>query len=349
MATTVLVGGFSNSIEIFELDIKDDVQATTFSHKEKVVCDEHPAFLDVIDEHVYAVHELSSYKDQKSGGISYFTLADMKMKHVMSSFSSGQDPCHINVNHSRGCVYISNYASGHFAVLKLKDRRPAGGMYIESYDRGSGVNKERQQTSHPHGAYFYDQFVYVTDLGADKIWHYKHNEGEFDTASPAFTNTPPGSGPRHMAIFEKEKLAFLLTELTCEVIVYRIDETTGALTQLSSYKYLPESATGENYGAEIYIHPNKKFLYLSNRVNGMILVYEIRDTEKGVLEHVQNFETVGTWPRHFNIHSCGKILLCADQFKETIEVVSIHTDTGKLERLQTVECKNKPACIAFKD
>ena len=292
---------------------------------------------------------MRNFKGQSSGGISYFKINGTKLSLIMSSFFSGLCPCHIKVNSSRNVAYVTNYDSGHFAVLKLKDWRPVGGAYIESYDNGSGVNAKRQEASHPHGAYFYDKFVYVVDLGADKIWHYKHDNGRFDKTEPSFTATPPGSGPRHMAISEKEKLAFLLTELSNELIVYRIDEVSGALSILSLNTILPEDLTGENYASEIYIHPNGKFLYHTNRVNGLVIVHEIIDPAKGVLRHIQNFKTIGTWPRHFNIHSSGKILLCADQFKDELEVLSIDESSGKLSRLQTVPCNNKPACIVFND
>jgi 6-phosphogluconolactonase (cycloisomerase 2 family) len=38
---------------------------------------------------------------------------------------------------------------------------------------GSNVIPSRQADSHPHGAFAFRNFVYVPDLGADKIWHFK--------------------------------------------------------------------------------------------------------------------------------------------------------------------------------
>ena len=42
----------------------------------------------------------------------------------------------------------------------------------ENFGKGSGVKPDRQMESHPHGAWTYGPFVYVADLGSDKIWHY---------------------------------------------------------------------------------------------------------------------------------------------------------------------------------
>ena len=38
---------------------------------------------------------------------------------------------------------------------------------------GSGVVPDRQDKAYAHGAFVYKNFVYVADLGADKIWHFK--------------------------------------------------------------------------------------------------------------------------------------------------------------------------------
>lgn len=59
MVVTVLVGGFSKTIEVFELQLKTDIKSTTMVHKRSVQCEENPAFLEVVDNHVYAVHEVN--------------------------------------------------------------------------------------------------------------------------------------------------------------------------------------------------------------------------------------------------------------------------------------------------
>ena len=45
--------------------------------------------------------------------------------------------------------------------------------FSQNFGPGSNVYPDRQQASHPHGAFVYNEFVYVTDLGADKIWHFQ--------------------------------------------------------------------------------------------------------------------------------------------------------------------------------
>ena len=61
----------------------------------------------------------------------------------------------------------------------------------------------------------YKNFVYVIDLGSDKIYHYQVSAdgSTLEQANPKETVGSPGSGPRHMIIDEDLKLAYVLNEL----------------------------------------------------------------------------------------------------------------------------------------
>merc|ERR1712150_162490 len=282
--------------------------------------------------------------------MSFMKLEGTKLLKLHFQYSSGEDPTHIKVDSKYKCVYISNYTSGHFSVTKLKDTGFfGGGLYIESYDVGSGVDPKRQDLAHPHGACVKGRFVYVTDLGSDKIWHYEHGtRSGLNPANPDHTDTAPGSGPRHMIFHPVYDLAYVVTELSNEIIVFRQNSSNGALSRLRSYRFLDETTTGKNYGAEIIIHPNGKYLYVSNRGTGLIISYLING-DSGDVQKQQTVHLQGTWPRHFNIHPSGHVLLCADQFKDMIEVFTINERTGDLNLVQTVKCTNKPSCVVFYD
>ena len=255
----------------------------------------------------------------------------------------------------KSCAYISNYSSGHFAVTKIKENGLLGnGAYIESFDAGSGVVEDRQKESHPHGSCFRGNFVYCVDLGGDCIYQYQHENGyKFSATKNIKTSTPPGSGPRHMVFHPKYDIAYVITELSNEVITYKHSKEDGDLKEINRESFLDESLMSDrvtNYGSEIMVHPNGKYLYLSNRQKGgkgSLISYGI-ENEEGKLKKLEVISLVGTWPRHFNIHPSGKVLLCADQFNNSIEVFYIDDHSGKLKKVKEVECKNSPSCIVFK-
>ena len=69
-------------------------------------------------------------------------------------------------------------------------------MFTDSYGAGSGGNPGRQNDSHAHAVHTFNQFVYVMDLGSDKIWHYEVQNDTFTPATPSYTQVAIGAGPR---------------------------------------------------------------------------------------------------------------------------------------------------------
>ncbi|KAF9504050.1 hypothetical protein BS47DRAFT_719333, partial [Hydnum rufescens UP504] len=61
---------------------------------------------------------------------------------------------------------------------------------------GSGPNRARQASSHPHEAVQYGDEVFIPDLGADKVWRLQKDDGKWTVKG--FIQQPLGSGPRHI-------------------------------------------------------------------------------------------------------------------------------------------------------
>ena len=116
-------------------------------------------------------------------------------------------------------------------------------------------------------------------------------------ANPSFTQVTAGFGPRHIAINFQSKTVFLLCELESIVLTYQINENTGELTEMSMKHILDETPipSEEHHwpyqaGSEIELHPNGKWLYLSNRGLGSMLVFEVIDAHNLKFTQVYNFE-----------------------------------------------------------
>ena len=76
--------------------------------------------------------------------------------------------------------------------------------FEEKYQNsGSKVNLERQLEAHPHSVYKWRDFLYVVDLGADKVWRYQVKE-DGNLMKIGETSTPRGWGPRHMAMSQTQ-------------------------------------------------------------------------------------------------------------------------------------------------
>ena len=86
--------------------------------------------------------------------------------------------------------------------------------------------------------------------------------------------------------------AYVLNEHQPFVTIFEVNEKTGKFKQEYNVETLPADqvrgladASHKEHGAEIILHPNEKWLYVSHRGTGSIILFEI--LEDGYLKRTQ--------------------------------------------------------------
>jgi len=280
----------------------------------------------------------------------YAIAADGGLKFLNKQSAKGNGTCHIVVDPAGKNVLVANYGSGSVAVLPIQ---PDGGLGEASgfhQHTGSSVNPGRQKEPHAHSIYVDPtaKFVYSCDLGTDRIDGYKFDaeKGTITLDETATGKVPPGSGPRHLAFHPKQDTVYVLNELPSTITGFRRDPATGALTPIDTVSTLPPTFTGKgNSTAEIFVHPNGKFLYGSNRGHDSIAVFAI--SSDGQLAPVEHAPAGVKVPRSFAIDPSGQWLLTAGQNSNDITVLKIDPATGKLTPTGHRVEVGAPVCIMF--
>ena len=283
------------------------------------------------------------------GSVSAFAIeADGKLRALNQQSSKGGGPAHVWVDGAGKYALVANYGGGSIAALPIKDDGSLGEATGFVQHTGSSVNPKRQKEPHAHAIYTdaSNQRVYVCDLGLDKVLIYRLDEkGTLTPSEPASAAVPPGSGPRHMAFAPKGGYAYVINELLSTVTAFKHDAGTGALTELQTISTLPAGFSGNNSTAEIFAHPNGKFLYGSNRGHDSIAVFAIG--EDGKLTPVDHTSTQGKMPRNFGIDPSGKFLLAANQGSDNVVVFRIDAASGKLTPAGHSFQVGAPVCVTF--
>jgi 6-phosphogluconolactonase len=263
----------------------------------------------------------------------------------------GKDPCYISFDKTGKYVLVANYTSGNVVVFPLlPDGRLGEHTALVTDSGATGPNKERQEGPHAHWIETSpdNRFVLVADLGLDEILIYKFDSatGTLTTNQPAFAKLKPGSGPRHMAWHPTGKFVFVVSELSSTATALRYDAKKGSLKEIGSVSTLPPNFSGRNDVAEVAVHHNGKFLYVSNRGNESIAILSI-DRSTGALTPSGGVPTGGKEPRHFEIDPSGKYLLAENQLSNNIVVLKIDGATGGLTPTgQTVDVPS-PVDLTF--
>ncbi len=264
--------------------------------------------------------------------------------------SGGSGPCHVNIDHTGKLVLVANYNSGSVSVIPI---RPDGGLgepagFVQH--EGSSVNPARQKGPHAHSVNLSrdDRFVFVADLGLDKILVYRLDglKGTIAANDPPFAQLKPGAGPRHFVFHPGGKHAYVINELDSTIAAFAYEPACGVLKEIQTVPTLPAGFSGGSWCAEVRVHPSGKFLYGSNRGHDSIAVYRI-DPAEGTLTFVEH-ETAGIkTPRNFNIDATGTFCLVANQDGNNIVVFRIDPQTGTLESTGHKIAVSKPVCIRF--
>ncbi|MRS63336.1 beta-propeller fold lactonase family protein [Larkinella terrae] len=292
-----------------------------------------PSFLAIhpTGKYLYSVNEAAA----NSGGVSSYAIEPKTGKLTMlnQQSSHGRGPCHIAIDQTGKLAFVSNYGGGTFTVLPIQNDGKLGLATDTLKYEGKGAHAQRQEKPHIHSATVSpnNRFVYVCDLGTDKVYIYEFDQasGKVKPAATPYASVSPGSGPRHITIHPNGKYLYLVEELTSSVATFALNSKTGALTLLEdNVKTLPADFSGNNTSADIHTDPKGKFLYQSNRGYNALAILSIAADGKPTLIGQQ--PTEGKTPRNFLIDPKGEYAFAANQDTDNIVVYKVDGKTGKL-------------------
>ena len=288
--------------------------------------------------------------EQGGGAIGAFAIEkDGSLRRLNEDSTKGAGNCHVAVDPSGKNVLGANYGSGSVACLPIREDGSVAPASAFIQHAGKSVNAGRQAEPHAHSAYFNGGFAYVCDLGTDDIFAYRFDaaKGSLTPNDPPSGKVPPGSGPRHLAFHPKGGFAYVNDEMTSSVTVFAHDAEKGTLTALQTLSTLPPGVAGaeKNSTAEIFCHPNGRFVYVSNRGHDSIAVFAIG--ADGKLTSVEVAPARVKVPRGFGISPDGRWLVAAGQNSDSLAAHRIDPETGKLTPAGEVSGVGSPVCVVF--
>jgi 6-phosphogluconolactonase len=306
-------------------------KAEWVSNTEGVV---NPSFLDIAPDkkHIYAVTETAR---NNSGSVSSFSFdrTTGQLTFINKQPSGGDNPCYVQVSKSKKWLMVGNYSGGSLSALKINADGSLQPLSQSIQHEGKSINAQRQEKAHVHCTMFSpdQQFLFVPDLGLDKVMIYKFqssDEKPLQAAEQPFVSSVPGSGPRHFTFHPNGRFAYLIEEISGTVVGYTYKK--GKLGLIQRIPTHPANYTGNIGSADIHVSPDGKFLYASNRGDeNTITIFSIDGrTGRLVLKGFQS--TLGRTPRNFMITPDGKHLLAANQSTNNIVIFKRDKATGLL-------------------
>lgn len=234
----------------------------------------------------------------------------------------GSSPCFVMADGKRGVAFTANYSGGSLTVFGADGSGNVARRKVLNF-RGRGVHPSRQEKPHIHSVYYSPDStrLWACDLGTDRIRVIRADDytyaGEEDIVLPG------GSGPRHMCFHPDGKRAYVITELSGDVVV--LDTEDGGMAEIIQ-TVKADTAGGEG-SADIHLSPDGRFLYASCRIKGDGLAVFRVSAETGKIERTGYCPT-GKHPRNFAITPNGRYILVACRDENAIEIYEVNKDTG---------------------
>ncbi|MCG5102366.1 lactonase family protein [Oceanobacillus alkalisoli] len=290
------------------------------------------------NDYLYAVSQ-----EGEEGGVAAFSIADGNLEKLNSEVTAGSPPCHVSVDSKNRLVVAANYHTKKVEAFQANEDGSLQAPTSVTHE-GSGPH-ERQEKPHLHFAGYTpdEKYIVVVDLGSDTITTYSPNGDELEEVSVLTVKV--GSGPRHIAFHPFAPYAYVMTELSNEVIVLKYDENTGTFEEVQYVATIPEDFTENNQGSAIHLSSDGKFVYAGNRGHDSIAVFRI--AADYTVELVEYTPTEGNWPRDFVLDPSEQFIVVANQESGTLTLFERDSESGTLTLLQKDVEAPEAVCVKF--
>ena len=137
-----------------------------------------------------------------------------------------------------------------------------------------------------------------------------------------------GFSNRGLAFHPNGRFVYLANE-DSTLTTFALNSSTGQLKHLQTESTLPPGFDRKNSCGDIHVHPNGRWLYVSNRGHNSVVIYHL-DIQSGL-------PTAGLLKRApskareiFTSHRLGRFMLVANRKSKSLSVFHVDPETGLL-------------------
>jgi 6-phosphogluconolactonase (cycloisomerase 2 family) len=261
----------------------------------------------------------------------------------------GSNPVDAALDPSERFLVVGNYGTGTVAVIPLA---PDGHLLpvsqLVTLTGTAGPDPTQQTSSHPHAVIFdpSGQYVVVPDKGFDKTFFFRFESGRLTPTGQGSIASRAGAAPRHTVFHPSLSILYVNNELDSTVTVFRWDASSGEATEVQVLSTIPNGYDGRNTTAEIAASPCGRFLYVSNRGQDSVVLFQV-DPGSGRLTFVGQTPTGGRRPRFFTLEPGGERLYVANQDSDDITGFRVDPASGLPVAMGIVARTGSPSAISF--
>ncbi len=299
---------------------------------------------------LYAVSEVGNAGDRPAEVLSFSVAgSDGALRPISRAPSGGGGATHLALDPAGRHLLVANFGGGQAATIPISPEGGLGPPLSVQTGYGSGPHR-RQSGPHAHGVTIdpSGRFLLVPDMGADRIFVYRYDAetGVLQPGDPAYAQLPAGSGPRLLLFGRDGRFAYMLSELSAGIFVFRWIEQDGRLEPFGSVSLDGDERPDNASAAAFARSEDGRFLYASNRRTAMLHAYAI-DAADGLLSEVQQIAAGGDRPWAAELSPGGRWMVVANQASNEVRVFAVDPVSGHLSATPAQISVPTPTGIAF--
>lgn len=320
-----------------------DKANNTLAKVQQIVTPDFPSYMITKGNILYTAYKMYQ-KNRDGGGIGIFGIHQDELIPIQNFSSNGRSYTHICVSDNDRYLFVANYHVGATASYAMENHKITQKI-MAVHHTGLGPDILKRQTA-PHAHYVGftpdKKYLYSVDLGADKIVMYNYAQGQLVEDPDHTLNVLPGSGPRHMIFSQDGRYAYLVNEISNQLMVFAYKD--GYFTMLQAIRTVPRHFKDFSAAAAIRMTKSGKHLLISNRGHDSLALYRVNQTS-GKVTLLYMVHT-GKGPRDFNIID-DKYIVVACQEDNELELFIFDETSESLVRTTTTLGIPQPVCIAY--
>ncbi len=319
----ILIGGYTKheSEGIYQFDFIGAGNEAHLEQGRNVVKVGGPTYFQKAGDLIFTIKN-----ENGQGGIAAYRRG----KLVSQLIHDGSSPAYVGINQDKRLLYTANYHTGMLSVISYDEQGQLTLLdQVKHEDRALGPKPE-QDTAHPH---YFDEtpggHLVSCDLGQDRVDFYAFKDGKLSHL--ASYQNEDGFGTRHLVFDPSGQYFYVAGELSSQVNVVKFDEASWMFQNVATYSTIPADWDKHNGAAAIRMSKDGRFIYVSNRGNDSIAVFEVKADH--TLKLIQRVSTFGEFPRDFNWDEEEAYVVAANQNTNNATLYARNAADGSLTPL----------------
>lgn len=260
-----------------------------------------------------------------------------RLTAINSSFTLGGAPCAIATD-GKGKVVSANYASGSITLFFANETGLLGQPDWHIMLGQEGISHPSDLCFTPDG-----KELFVVDKGQDKVYHFNVSiKNPPLTIDVATTDLTKGSQPKQLIMEPNGRYAYLLTEQSPKVILYK--HHRGRLNEVERHELGSNSASR---GEHLALSPDGRHLYvLEMGSEGRVTIFKVNKSNSKLTK--VGSQKVGSEPVFIAIHPSGRWVALACRKANKVEFYSRDPESGLLQPMSDLKIDiNQPASLLW--